>query len=118
MDFLYLIFYARLRLRFLDVETNPGPRCPVPAVRRIFCVLWEPYDLTVASSQYDILWWSETLVSDMRHMSELLFPGFGRNVFLVGARCIEPEGWLQTYEIVTEHFNNPNLSVVHAKICF
>ena len=25
MDFLYLIFYACLRLRFLDVETNPGP---------------------------------------------------------------------------------------------
>ena len=24
MDFLYLIFYGCLRLRFLDVETNPG----------------------------------------------------------------------------------------------
>ena len=29
-------------------------------------------DLTMASSQYDILFCSETLVSDMRHMSELL----------------------------------------------
>ena len=36
----------------------------------------------MASSQYDILFWSETLVSDMRHMSELLVPGFGRNVLL------------------------------------
>ena len=27
MKFLYLIFYACLRLRFLDVETNPGPLC-------------------------------------------------------------------------------------------
>ena len=29
-------------------------------------------DLTVASSQYDILLFSETLVSDMRHVSEVL----------------------------------------------
>ena len=35
MDFLYLIFYGGLRLRFLDVETNPGPRRPVPDVCRI-----------------------------------------------------------------------------------
>ena len=34
-------------------------------------------DLTVASSQYDILLCSETLVPDMRHMSELLVSGFG-----------------------------------------
>ena len=37
-------------------------------------------DLTVASSQYDILFCSETLVSDMRHVSEILVPGFGRPV--------------------------------------
>ena len=34
-------------------------------------------DLTVASSQYDILLCSETLVSDMRHVSEVLVPGVG-----------------------------------------
>ena len=39
-------------------------------------------DLTVASSQYDILLCSETLVSDMRQVSEVLVPGFGRPVFL------------------------------------
>ena len=39
-------------------------------------------DLTVASSQYDILLCSETLVSDMSHVSEVLVPGFGRPVFL------------------------------------
>ena len=33
-------------------------------------------DLTVASSQYDILFCSG--VSDMRHVSEVLVPGFGR----------------------------------------
>ena len=37
-------------------------------------------DLTVASSEYDILLCSETLVSDMRHVSKLLVPGFGRPV--------------------------------------
>ena len=39
-------------------------------------------DLTVASSPYDILFCSETLVSDMRHMSEVLVPGFGCPVLL------------------------------------
>ena len=37
MDFLYFIFYGCLRLRFLDVVTNPGPRRPVPTVCRILC---------------------------------------------------------------------------------
>ena len=34
-----------------------------------------------------------------------------------GARCLIPEGCLHTYEMVTEHFFNPNLSMVVAK-CF
>ena len=85
MDFLYLSFYGCLRLRFLDVETNPGPHRPVPAVCRIFCsnvlgLAANISDLTVASSQCDILLCSETLVSDMRHMSEVLVPGFCRPV--------------------------------------
>ena len=36
----------------------------------------------MASSQYDILLCSETLVSDLRHVSEFLVPGFGRPVCL------------------------------------
>ena len=32
MDFLYLIFCGCLRLRFLDVETNPGPLRPGPGL--------------------------------------------------------------------------------------
>ena len=87
MDFLYLIFYGCLTLRFLDVETNPGQWRPVPAVCRILCsnVLGRAAnlsDLTVASSQYDILLCSETLVSDMRHVSKVLVPGFGRAALL------------------------------------
>ena len=85
MEFIYLFFYACLRLRFPDVETNPGPRRPVPTVCRLLCsnvrgLARSLSDLTVASSQYDVLLCSDTLVSDMRHVSELLVPGFGRPV--------------------------------------
>ena len=87
MDFLYLIFYACLRLRFLDVETNLGSRRPIPAVCRILCcnvrcLAGNLCDLTVALSQYDMLLCAETLVSDMRHVSELMVPVFGRPVLL------------------------------------
>ena len=89
MEFLYLIFYACLRLRFLDVETNPGPRRLVPAVCRILCcnvrgLAGNLIDPTVVSYQYDILFCSGTLVSDMRHVSEFLSPGFGRPVLCQG----------------------------------
>ena len=85
MEFLYLIFYACLRLRFLDTETNPGPRRHVPTVCRLLCsnvcgLAGNLSDLTVTSSRYDILLCSETLVSDMRHVSKLLVPGFGHPV--------------------------------------
>ena len=54
------IFYACLRLRFLDVETNPGPQRPVSTVCRQLCnnergLAGNHSDQTVASSQYDIL---------------------------------------------------------------
>ena len=123
MDFLYLIFYGCLRLRFLDVETNPGKRRPVPAVCRILCsnvlgLAGSLSDLTVASSQYDILLRSETLVSDMRHVSEVLVPGFCRPVLLCRGKIPSAVGWLHTFEMVTEHFANPNLSVVVVKCWF
>ena len=97
MDFLYLIFYACMRLRFLDVETNQGPLRSVPAVCRLLCsnvrcLAGNLSDLTVASTQYDILLCSETLVSDMRHMSELLVPGFGRPVLLCRDRMPRARG--------------------------
>ena len=87
MDFLYLIFYVCLRLRFLDVETNPGPRRPVSDVCRILCcnvrcLAGNLSNLIVTSSQYDILLCSETLFSDMRHVSEILVRGFGHPVLM------------------------------------
>ena len=71
----------------MDVKTNPGPRRIVPAVSRILCsnvrgMAENLSDLTVAASQYDILLCSETLVSDMGHVLELLVPGFGRPILL------------------------------------
>ena len=87
MGIVHLLFYACLRLRFSDVETNPGLRRPVPAACRILCsnvrgLSRNLNDLTIASSQFDILLCSETLVSDMRHVSELLVPSFGHPVVL------------------------------------
>ena len=69
------------------METNPGPRRPLPAIFRILCsnvrcLAGNISDLTVDSSQYGILLRSETLVSDMRHVSEVLVPGFDRPVLL------------------------------------
>ena len=97
MDSLYLIFYGCLRLWFLDVETNPGPRRPVPAVCRILCsnvrgLAGNLTDLTVASSQYAMLLNSETLVSDMRHVSEVLVPGFCRSVLLCRGKVPRARG--------------------------
>ena len=84
---LHFIFYACLELRFPDVETNPGPRRHVPGACRILCsnvlgLSKNLSDVTVASCQYDLLLCCETLVSDRRHISELLVPGFGRPVLL------------------------------------
>ena len=98
MDFLYVIFYGCLRLRFLDVETNPGPRRPVHAVCRILGsnmrgLAGNLSDLTVASCQYDILLCSETLVSNLRHVSEVLVPDFCCPVLWDG--CIRSR-WLQS----------------------
>ena len=75
-------------------------------------------DLTVPSSQYDIPFFSETLVSDMSHVSQLRVPGLGCLSCCVGARRHGPVGWRHMYEMVTEHFANQNLSVVVAKCWF
>ena len=75
-------------------------------------------DLTVASSQYDILLCSDTLVSDMRHVLEVLVPVFCRPSCCAGVRCLGPVGWMYSFEMVTEHFAHSNLSVVVAKCWF
>ena len=49
-------------------------------------------DLTVASSQYDILLCSETFVSDIRHVSEVLVPSFGHPVLLCWGKLHRARG--------------------------
>ena len=122
MGTLHLKFYSCLRLRFPDVETNPGPRRPVPASCRILCrnvrgLSGNLSDMVVASSQYDILLCSETLVSDLRHVSELLFLGSVALSSCAGASCLVHVGWRHMYEMDMEHFANRNLSVVVMKCC-
>ena len=49
-------------------------------------------DLTMASSQYDILLCSETLVSDLRHVTELLVNGLRRPVLLFWGKLPRARG--------------------------
>ena len=79
------------------ISSNPGPRRPVAASCRILCsnvrgLSGNLSDLAVASSQYDILLCSETLVSDLRHVSELLVPGFGLPVLLCRGKLPHARG--------------------------
>ena len=109
--------------RFLDVETNPGPRYPVPDVCRIRGsnvrgLAGNLNDMTVTSSQYGILlcsrFWSQICVTCRSRW----FPDSVALSCCAGARSLGPEGCLHTYEMVTEHFANPNVSVVVAKCSF
>ena len=78
-------------------DYNLGPRRPAPGVCRILCsngrgLARNLSDLTVASSQYDILLCSEALVSDMRHVSELLFRRFGRPILMCRGKMPRARG--------------------------
>ena len=64
-----------------------------------------------------VLFCSETLVSDMSHVSELLIPDFGCPV-LCRVKMPRARGMAEYVQDVTEHFAHPNLSVVVAKCCF
>ena len=74
-----------------DVEINPGP----PNVPRNCRILYSNIrglfknkkELDIASTNFDILLCSETIVSDMRHLSELLVPGF-KKPFLIKRQAI------------------------------
>ena len=106
------------------METNPGPRRPAPAACRILCssvrgLAGNLRDLTVASSQYDILFCSETLVSDIRHVSEVLVPGFGRPVLLCRGKMPRARGMAAYVRDGYGVFRQPKLfSVVVAKCWF
>ena len=80
-------------LRFLDVETNPGDRRPVPSVctlhsSRVLGLAGNLSDQTVALSQYDMLLYSETTAP----VSQLLVLGFCHIVFLCRRRMPRTRG--------------------------
>ena len=86
----------------------------------VMCGAWlgNLNDLTVASSKYDILLCSETLVSDMRHVSVLLLPEFGFPVLLCRGKMPRTRGMAAYVRDGYEHFTNQNLSVVVTNCCF
>ena len=97
MGTLHLKFYSCLRLQFPDVETNPRYGILFRLAAEYSCsnvrgVSRNLSDLAVSSSQYDILLCSETLVSHLCHVSELLVPGFGRPVFLCRGKLPRARG--------------------------
>ena len=69
-------------------------------------------DLTVASSQYDILLCSETLVSDMRQVSEVLVPGFSRPVLLCRGKMPRARGVAAYVRDGYGAFRQPKLSMI------
>ena len=76
-----------------------------PAVCRLLCsnvqcLAGSLSNLTMASSQYNILLCSETLVSHMRHMSVLLVPRYIHPVLLCRGKMPLARG-------VMQHFDNP-----------
>ena len=80
-----LLYLFKIILLSGDIETHPGPNRP-----KYFNLLYSNIrglhgnitDLSVASSKFDIICCSETLVSDMRHVSELLLPNFNKPLLL------------------------------------
>ena len=102
------------------METNPGPRRPVPAVciilyRNVRGLAGNLTDLTVASSQYDILLCPKNLASDMRHVSEVLVPGFGRPVLLCRGKMPRAQGMAAYVRDGYGAFRQPKFDVVVAK---
>ena len=90
-------FYACLRLQFPNANPGRGGLFRLSADYSVVMCSNVPLagnlsDLTVVSSQYDILFCSETLVSDSRHVSELLVPGFGCPVLLCRGRMPRAQG--------------------------
>ena len=68
-----------------DVETNPGPqisrKCRV-LYANIRGLHKNKKDLDIAAEKSDILFCSESLVSEMRHISELRIPGFRKPILI------------------------------------
>ena len=114
MGNLHLKFYSCLRLRFLDVETNPGPRRPVLASCRLLCSNVRGLsgilsDLAVASSQYDILLCTLSVPKpdcDMYPIWPMLYDPISPQTRLIGWQSQSPGLALPIF------FNNNNNSKI------
>ena len=117
----HLKFYSCLRLRFPDVETNPGPRRPVAASCRIYSAAmcgvcpgtlvtcpWLRLSMTYCCA---LRTWSQICVT----YQSCWFLGSVALSCCSGARCLVPVGWRHMYEMDMEHFAKQNLSVVVVK---
>ena len=87
LSFNFLYIYQLLLILSGDIELNPGPpQSKLRQCRFLYSNIRGLYsnikDLSIVSRQYDILFCTETLVSDMRHISELLIPGFKKPILL------------------------------------
>ena len=79
---LYIILALIILGKCGDIHPNPGPQF----FRGLYCNIRglkaNLNDLAVASPKYDLLFCSETLVSNYRHVSELLIPNFNKPILL------------------------------------
>ena len=86
-----LFFYGCLKLRFPDVEVNPGPRVAPQCCRVMFTNINGLHgnrdELAIAATKFDVVACAETKVTGRRHLSELLSPGLKATTLLLrGAR--------------------------------
>ena len=121
MCLIYGHFYACLGLRFLDVETNPGPGFLFLVSAEYSTVMCGGLsknlnDLTVASSHYDLWMCSKTLVSDIGVTCRSYgFLDLVALSFCAGTGCIGPLEWLHMCEKIMRYFANTNISVIVVK---
>ena len=86
-----LFFYGCLKLRFPDVEVNPGPRAVPQCCRVMFSNINGLHsnidELAIAATKVDVVACAETNVNGRRHVSEMILSGFNAPTLLLsGAR--------------------------------
>ena len=86
-----LFFNGCLKLRFPDVEVNPGPRVAPQCCRVMFTNINGLHgnrdEIAIAATKFDVVACAETKVTGRRHVSELLLPRFKAPTLLLrGAR--------------------------------
>ena len=73
-----LFFYGCLKLRFPDVEVNPGPRVAHQCCRVMFTnfngLHGNRDEPAIAATKFDFVACAETKVTCRRHLSEMLLP--------------------------------------------